>query len=308
MAQTPKSEPPSAARVDDGRDSLLRSVDKVDDLLDDLARRNADVQRELRVLRREIADLRFASLKRPDPIISQPGLGSLPQQLYAGDATAPPAGGTTTPPPADSGDGGRTAKMNDSEPSVYELNYLLMVTSPRGERAAIYNRNTGRNSSIRMPVPVGARHKVDGVQGSDGAVALAIQGPTITRIAVYTDLNANVNSEVEGWYAQDLREPVTSATPIVGVSCVAYALGRYIYAFSTTTKSWDVLVLDLSKGHKAQLDVSEDQQEFKVVCKGHVYRFRQDVGIWKDLDLNAILDGKEPLEKDGSRPAAAKPR
>ena len=59
---------------------------------------------------------------------------------------------------------------------------------------------------------------------------------------------------------------------------------------------------------KPSSTVSEDQQEFKVVCKGHVYRFRQDVGIWKDLDLNAILDGKEPLEKDGARPAAAKPR
>jgi RNA polymerase sigma factor (sigma-70 family) len=306
-APAPKPVAPAVAQTDDPRETLLRSVDKVDDLLDDLARRNADVQRELRVLRREIADLRSAGLKGPDPIIYQSSLGNLPQQPAAGDVLEP-GGGKGTPPPSDSGDGSRTAKVNDGEPSVYELSYFLMVTSPRGERAAIYNRNNGRNSSIRLPVPAGARHKLDGVQGPDGAVALAIQGPTITRIAVYTDASSNVNSEVEGWYAQDLREPVTSASPIVGASCVAYTLGRYIYAFSTTTKSWDVLELDLPKGHKAELGLSEDQQEFKVVSAGHVYRFRQDVGIWKDLDLNAILDGKQPLEIDGATPAAAKAR
>ena len=306
-SQSLKPAPPSAAKADDGNDALLRSVDKVDELLEDLARRNADAQRELRLLRQEIADLRSAGLKRPGPTASQSGLGRLPQPPAA-EGPFPPPAGSITATQSKSGGASRTAKMNDGEPLAYELKHLLMVTAPRGERVAIYNRNTGRNNAIRLPVPSGAVHRVDGVQGVNGMVALALSGPGITRIAVYTDLNAQLNSEVEGWYAQDLREPVTSASPILSGLGVAYALGRYVYAFSTATKSWDVLELDLPKGNTAVVTISDDGREFKVVFAAHVYRFRPDVGTWRDLDLNAILDGKEPLEANGREPVTAKPR
>ena len=118
-------------------------------------------------------------------------------------------------------------------------------------------------------------------------------GPNINRIAVFVAVNDNT----ERWYPQDLREPVASATPVMGNACVAYVLGRRVYAFSATTKTWDVLELDLAQGIGPHLEQPQDLQSFKVRFRSHVYTFRFEDGKWKDLDLNAILEGKQPFEK-----------
>jgi hypothetical protein len=123
-----------------------------------------------------------------------------------------------------------------------------------------------------------------------------MQGPKITRIAVYGSFNTQNEVTAYRWHAQDLREPVDAATPMAGNFCVAYVLGRRVYAFSAVTNSWDVLELDLPEGSSPNVGQSEDTQAFKVVSGSHIYTFNQNVGKWEDLDLNAILDGKS-IEK-----------
>jgi hypothetical protein len=53
----------TAATANDRQTALLRSVDKIDRLLDDEVRRNRDLQTELRALREEIAALPSADSK-----------------------------------------------------------------------------------------------------------------------------------------------------------------------------------------------------------------------------------------------------
>ncbi len=299
QARTPV--PAAAAEPDDRRDALLRSVDRVDDLLDDLARRNADVQRELRALRKEILDLRSAATKKPDPIISQVGLGAVQRT-----ATAPllgPDGSATSTTSSTSVVRKRTDNERDAAPSVSESGSNIMVASPRGERVAVFNRGTGKSSSVQLPAPAGARHEISAVwSGNNDILALDVGGPKITRIAVYAI--AVLDGQTESWYPQELREPVDTAEPIVGNACVAYVLGRRAYAFSSQTKGWDVVELNVPEGNIPTVTLSDDLQAFKVTSGSHIYTFSVSVGKWKDIDLNAVLDGKQPVEKDDFRAPA----
>jgi hypothetical protein len=74
-------------------------------------------------------------------------------------------------------------------------------------------------------------------------IALDLAGPRISRIGVFS-LNDGA------WYAEDLREPVEHASPLLSSNLVAYNLGRFVYAFSPGSKRWGVL--DLSEGTRAE--------------------------------------------------------
>ncbi len=286
----------------DRRDALLRSVDRVDDLLDDLARRNADVQRELRALRKEIADLRSAGSNNPDPITSQVGLGAVQKTATTpvlesdGSATSTTSSTSAVRKPSDKG--------SDAPPSVSESGSNIMVASARGDRVAIFDRQTGKSSSVQLAAPTSERHQISAVWGANNdLLALAVNGPKITRIAVYA--MAGLAGQTDGWYAQDLRQPyVDSAQPIVGNACVAYVAGRRVYAFSAQTQGWDVLELDVPEGNIPIVSQSDDLQAFKVTSGSHIYTFSVGLGKWKDIDLNAVLDGKQPVEKDDFRAPA----
>ena len=292
----PKPQVAESAGTDDRREAMLRTVDRVDGLLKELARRNADVQRELRVLRKDIDDLRAAGSKNPDPIISQVGLGPVErfvtnQPANAGKPrTSRNRSAVDITKPSD--------RVTEAAPTVVEFGAWMMVASPRGDRVAVYNRSTGKTSSIRFSVPAGERYTITPIQVQPGFLAMTMQGPKITRIAVYL-----VSSQkTDQWYSQELREPVEIASPRAGNYCVAYVLGRRVYAFSAMRKSWDVLELDLPEGNVPVLGQSDDLQSFKVVSGSHIYTFSEEAGKWEDLDLDAILDGKPPVEKSDVRP------
>ena len=114
---------------------------------------------------------------------------------------------------------------------------------------------------------------------SQGVATLSLKGPKVTRVAAFSVHDGT-------WYAQDLREPVDEAVPLVGRSMAAYCIGRRIYAFSAVAKRWDVL--ELPEGAVAEPAVGDDA----IICEhnGHLYVFSVKTGKWEDIDTRAAPD------------------
>ncbi|MGC8643172.1 MAG: hypothetical protein ACP5XB_25205 [Isosphaeraceae bacterium] len=112
------------------------------------------------------------------------------------------------------------------------------------------------------------------------AVALMVSGKKITRLAAATKATGD-------WIPVDLREPVEGqAMPIVGNGVVVYGLGRYVYAFSSQAKRWDVL--DLPQGASAMPSVGN--QTARVEHDGQIHEFNAATGKWNHIDMNALLN------------------
>jgi len=290
----------------DREDALLRSVDKIDEALDDMVRRNHELQTEVRDLRKQIAALRSG---RPEIIekgassaSSQPDKGASRnteiairalEQAY--DApfilgnTKSSVGRERGPRGAAADDNGTPAGAIDSGPLHFENGPYILVTSPEGDRVAIYDKRTRGSKLLELPVPKGSRHAVTPIWGN-GILALTIRGPKISRIAVYT-IYGRVDPTLEGWYPQELREPVDQVSVICKSMSAAYVLGRYVYAFSANAKRWDVL--ELPVGSHPQLSGSGN--EFIVEHGSHLHRFNE-FGKWDDIDFNGILSTTMPPE------------
>ena len=111
-------------------------------------------------------------MKKPDPIISQVGLG--PVQRPATDplvVTDDSSASTTT---SASVVRKPTGKGRDAAPTAYEFATCMMVASPRGERVAILNRLTGKTSLLQLAVPAGSTYHIEPV-GRDELLALAVR-------------------------------------------------------------------------------------------------------------------------------------
>jgi hypothetical protein len=81
------------------------------------------------------------------------------------------------------------------------------------------------------------QHKIKSIQSHNGLyVCWWIEGPDIRRVGVFIRPDKK-------WYTQDLRQPVDKAIPITDRTLVVYPLGRFVYAFSVLTKSWEILTL-----------------------------------------------------------------
>jgi hypothetical protein len=122
-----------------------------------------------------------------------------------------------------------------------------------------------------------------------GVVAVLLKGPKITRIAAADQAGT--------WITQDLREPVEGqVSPIVGVNVAAYALGRYVYAFSAAASRWDVA--ELPEGVPTRPVVGGN--EITLEGGGHIFTFSAQTGKWNDLDLNAIFKSAEDQGEAGT--------
>jgi len=178
----------------------------------------------------------------------------------------------------------------DSGPRHIQQGPYIIVTSPKGDRVAVYDKRTGGSKLLELPVPDGSRHVVTPILGNR-ILALIIQGPKISRIAVYT-VYGNVDPSVEAWYPQELREPVDQVSVTFRSMTAAYALGRYVYAFSARSDRWDVL--ELPPG--SQPSLGQDPKSFTVSNGGHLYEFNESSGKWVDIDFNAILEKTMPAK------------
>jgi hypothetical protein len=122
-------------------------------------------------------------------------------------------------------------------------------------------------------------------------IALTIQGPKVSRVAVAINLAR--------WYPQDLREPVENATPIIRNGTVCYFSGRYVYAFGVagTEAGWDVI--ELPEGSHARPSV--DPGELAVGHGSHLYVFKNRTHRWTDINMNAILDAPPVNATEGAK-------
>jgi len=154
---------------------------------------------------------------------------------------------------------------------------LIVVPSPEGEQVTAYYTETGVQKSFRLfDSKDPARNVVPLV--TDGLAALRIDGPEISRVAVYTTVDGN-------WHPQDLRELVEAAHPIIVGQLAAYGLGRHVYAFSAEAKKWDVLTLpeDSSAAPIVQSNAVLVEND------GHLYVFGSKSGKWVDIDTRTHL-------------------
>jgi hypothetical protein len=128
----------------------------------------------------------------------------------------------------------------DAERPFLRWSGLVFAASPSGSHVIAHDPVTRKDKSLALSPSGGSPHKVSFVKNESsgrqaGLVALRLQGPKISRIAVY-DVDSGT------WYPQDLSEPFSGvATPTVQTDTVGYDLGHRAYTFSSKTGKWDVL-------------------------------------------------------------------
>jgi RNA polymerase sigma factor (sigma-70 family) len=284
---------------------------RIEKVLGDLETQNHDVLMGLDSLRKEVAALRASeALDRPvSSLAPADKTGACPAQMIGNCISCHLTG--QHQPQITRGAGGDlgsiqgqaagevnadaaihlTKPRNDAIP-YYDLGELILVASRQGDRVAVYQKLTGQSMSLRLPVAEGSRHDV-GYKLQGSTLALSIKGPKIKQIAVFE----NAQGAGQGWYAQDLREPVDQAVPRQVINRVTiYALGRHVYAYSGFVRRWDVLTLP--EGEEASPDVDKHQTTNVVRSRGHLYMFSAASGKWHDVDLSAILNAPpgEPKE------------
>lgn len=176
-----------------------------------------------------------------------------------------------------------TAPSDPNQPRSVRISDLFVVTSPTGNKVSILDTKTGKARSLTISLSKDAKPRtINPIMGGTGLLALDIQGPEISRIAVYDEGN---------WFPIELKEPTSSASPIVGDNLVTYAIGRRVYAFSKLNKGWDVV--ELPRGSTPQPILMSQSVEF--TQEGHLYTFHVNRGKWRDSNINpkAILDAPE---------------
>jgi hypothetical protein len=167
---------------------------------------------------------------------------------------------------------------------------------------SIVNTETGKQATQRLPEGVDEVIPVY----SGGVLALILKGPALRLIAAF-------NFHDGKWYSQDLKEPTTQASPIVGPQEATYQLGRYIYIFSTLAQKWSVLELKRAPANNGGgfPGMGGMQNGKMIVPEGdilHVYNGK--TGEWTHVDTNAPDVEKVPdLTRVGSGAGSvARPR
>ncbi len=177
----------------------------------------------------------------------------------------------------------RAAGEAQGEPSAppryFRFQHSVIIGALTGERVTLYNIETGRSQSVALSGSNDAPLEVSPILGQN-LVALAFEGPKITRIAV-ADLASGT------WHPQDLREPVEGhVRPVVAPGLAVYNLGRYVYAYSAEAQRWGVA--ELPEGLRAGPLVGPNGATIE--GHGQIYTFIPRTGQWEHIDVRALLD------------------
>jgi len=178
-------------------------------------------------------------------------------------------------------DAGRPAPGDEkSPPRYFRQGSFLIVVSPVGDRATLYNLDTKKSESLELSGSKEGPLEVTPVLG-ENLVALLLKGPKVTRIAIADTASGT-------WHSQALRKPFEGqAVPIVAPGIVIYKVGRDVYAYSTETERWDMA--ELPEGSRALPTIVRGTATIE--SHGHIYTFAGKTGKWDHVDVRAILDG-----------------
>jgi hypothetical protein len=133
--------------------------------------------------------------------------------------------------------GGGRQRPDGLQPTLRFGGYIF-TASPTGSRAIAYNPVTREEKSVRLNAtkeqPIQVKPLDSGEIGP--LVALRLQGPKITRVAVFDLRSGN-------WVPLDLAKPIGGVVSPSNIDNdgAAYDLGRYLYTFSAKTGKWDCL-------------------------------------------------------------------
>jgi hypothetical protein len=171
-------------------------------------------------------------------------------------------------------------------PRYFRHGNCIIVISPVGDRATLYNVDTQASAPLELSGSKEFPLEINPVFDQNLA-ALMFGGPKITRLAV-----ADTASGL--WHAQELREPVEGrAVPIVSGGIVVYNLGRDVYAYGAESHRWDVA--QMPEGIRAAPSVGSGSATIE--SDGHIFTFSGKTGKWNHVDVRAIMSGAAAEKK-----------
>ena len=177
-------------------------------------------------------------------------------------------------------------------PRILRFSDALVIQSPARDRVALYDLRTRKFQELSGPE--NGPLEVGPIYGQ-GLVALSLQGPKITRVAV-----ADSNS---GWHVHDLRQPFEGRlTPIVGQGIAIYSAGRCAYAFAAEPGRWDVVELPETVRAAPLLGTNM----ISIEGGGHLYAFSAKTGLWDHVRLRRPF-GRQPASEEMKRPRRHQP-
>ena len=251
--------------ADDKQTTPARSGDDLRAKLDEAARLNNQLRKELQDLRAELQTLRGGTRPGTEiPAVEFRRAVSAARGTTAarGTATGPAHHGRAAHGTAAAGRGSAVPLPPSVPPTVINMpaepnnpnvdatrpylrwGGLIFAASPTGNTVIAHDPVAHKSKSLALRATKESPLKVSFVKNEGSfqqtaIVALHLQGSNITRIAVF-------DTQAGAWYSQDLSEPYSGvATPTVQPKfedmTVGYDLGRHAYTFSTKTGKWDAL-------------------------------------------------------------------
>ncbi|MHB1557759.1 MAG: hypothetical protein ACYC61_09785 [Isosphaeraceae bacterium] len=164
-------------------------------------------------------------------------------------------------------------------PRYYRLGNGVLIASPVGDRVTFYDSASRKSRSIELSGTKDAPLDILPIVGP-GVVALQLNGPKITRLAV-------LDPQQGKFYSLDLKPAAKGqAMPIVGANVAVYALGRHLCAFSARAGRWDVA--ELPESVIGVPTVHNDGASIEGA--GHIFTFAAQTGKWEHIDIRTILD------------------
>jgi hypothetical protein len=169
---------------------------------------------------------------------------------------------------------------NTSPPRYFRQGRSVIVISPVGDRATLYNLDTKKSESLELSGSTVAPLEVTPVL-VENLVALMLKGPKLMQIAV-ADLASGT------WHSQALREPIDGeAVPIVAAGIVVYKIGRDVYAYGAESQRWDVA--EMPEGVTAMPSIGAGGATIE--SNGHIFTFAGKTGKWDHVDVRAMGAG-----------------
>jgi len=154
---------------------------------------------------------------------------------------------------------------------------IVAVTNAERDRISAYSTKRGGWHTYR--VPDGVKFTPD---ANDDAMALYLAGESIPEVVVFS-------ARQGAWNKQVLKVPAKGKLePLITPQIVLYGAGRWVYAYSTETNTWDTLELAADKQVLARLSganvLVEDTHNHRLSI------FAPGIGRWDTIETTAISD------------------